>query len=97
MGRNSKFADRLIAQGYCRISKVKKLAARIDQENWIEVLAEYYSNTFQEMLQLILAEPEKYEDIYRREFSNDVLQVGKMTSVSLPGSTSTITGYIARN
>jgi len=86
----------MIDQGYCRISKTKQLAARIDEENWVEILAKHHNKTFQGMLRAVLACPEKYEDIYRREFSKDVIIVGKTTSVALPGSNSTSTGYIAK-
>lgn len=91
-----KLGQHLAEQGYCRISKIKKIVSRIDKENWIEVLAGHYGKTFNEMLREILANPGVYEDLYRREFSRDRLYVGLITSRAVPGSSSCQVAYLEK-
>ena len=78
--------EELARQGYCRISKRKNVVARIDVENWVEVLAEHYGKTLHEMFTEILANPGFYEDLFRREWSKDRLDVSLITARTVPSS-----------
>ena len=42
--------EALAKQGYCRISLRKNIVARIDVENWAEILAQHFDKTLHEML-----------------------------------------------
>lgn len=86
----------LAAQGYCRISKRKNTAARIDVENWVELLAAHYGKTLHEMFTEILANPGHYEDLFRREWSKDRLDVSLTTMRSLPSSFQCPVGYLPK-
>jgi len=86
----------LAAQGYCRISKRKNLAARIDVENWVELLAAHFGKTLHEMFTEILANPGHYEDLFRREWSKDRLDVSLTTMRNLPSSFECPIGYLPK-
>ena len=88
--------EELTKQGYCRISKVKNIVARIDVENWIEVLAEHYDKTLHEMFSELMANPGHYEDLFRREWSKDRLEVGLITSRTVPSSFQCNVGYLPK-
>lgn len=85
--------EELAKQGYCRISKSNKIVARIDVENWVEVLAEHYGKTLHEMFTAILENPGYYEDLFRREWSKDRLEVSLITSRTVPSSFQCPVGY----
>ncbi len=78
--------EALARQGYCRISKRKNIVSRIDVENWVELLAGHYGKTLHEMFTEILAQPGHYEDIFRREWSKDQLDVSLTTARTVPSS-----------
>lgn len=86
----------LAAQGYCRISKRKNLAARIDEENWVELLAAHFGKTLHEMFTEVLANPGHYEDLFRREWSKDRLDVSLTTMRNLPSSFECPVGYLPK-
>lgn len=88
--------ETLAAQGYCRISKRKNVVARIDVENWVELLAAHYGKTLHEMFTEILANPGHYEDLFRREWSKDRLDVSLTTMRSLPSSFQCPVGYLPK-
>ncbi len=83
----------LARQGYCRISMRKNIIARIDVENWVEVLAEHYDKTLHEMFTEILGNPGFYEDLFRREWSQDRLEVRLTTARTVPSSFQCPVGY----
>jgi hypothetical protein len=85
--------EALARQGYCRISKRKNLVARIDVENWVEVLAAHFGKTLHEMFSDILANPGLYEDLFRREWSKDQLEVSLTTARTVPSSFGCNVGY----
>ena len=85
--------EALARQGYCRISLRKKIVARIDVENWVEVLAQHYDKSLHEMFTEILANPGQYEDMFRREWSKDQLEVSLTTARTVPSSFECAVGY----
>jgi hypothetical protein len=85
--------EALAKQGYCRISLRKKIVARIDVENWVEVLAQHYEKTLHEMFTEILGNPGFYEDLFRREWSKDHLEVSLTTARTVPSSFKCAVGY----
>ena len=85
--------EELAKQGYCRVSKQNKIVARIDAENWVEILAKHYGKTLHEMFTEIMANPGHYEDFYRREWSKDRLEVSLITSRTVPSSFQCPVGY----
>lgn len=85
--------EALTKQGYCRISKRKNMVARIDVENWVEVLAKHFDKSLHEMFTAIMAEPGHYEDLFRREWSKDQLEVSLITSRTVPSSFECTVGY----
>ena len=85
--------EALATQGYCRISARKNLVARIDVENWAEVLAGHFDKTLHEMFTEILAKPGYYEDLFRREWSKDRLDVSLTTARTVPSSFQCAVGY----
>ena len=89
-------AGELEEVGYRRISKKLMIVARIDREDWIEVLAKHYDLPFNNMLKKVLEQPGFFEDVYRREFSRDRLYVGKITCRTIPGSVDCTVGYIEK-
>ena len=85
--------EALAKQGYCRISLRKKIVARIDVENWVELLAQHYDKTLHEMFTEILADPGHYEDLFRREWSKDHIEVSLTTARTVPSSFQSAVGY----
>ena len=85
--------EALAKQGYCRISLRKKIVARIDVENWVELLAQHYDKSLHEMFTEILADPGHYEDLFRREWSKDHLEVSLTTARTVPSSFQSAVGY----
>ncbi|MCF6179961.1 MAG: hypothetical protein L3J63_11325 [Geopsychrobacter sp.] len=85
--------ETLARQGYCRISKRKNIVARIDVENWVELFAAHFGKTLHEMFSEILANPGKYEDLFRREWSKDQLDVSLTTARTVPSSFGCNVGY----
>jgi len=85
--------EALASQGYCRISLRKNIVARIDVENWIEVLAEHFSKSLHEMFTAMHESPCFYEDLFRREFSKDRLEVSLTTARTCPSSNQSSVGY----
>lgn len=85
--------EALAKQGYCRISKRKNVVARIDVENWVEILAEHFGKTLHEMFSAIRANPGHYEDLFRREWSKDRLDVSLITARTVPSSFQCPVGY----
>lgn len=85
--------EALAKQGYCRISMRKNLVARIDVENWVEVLAEHFDKSLHEMFTEILGNPGFYEDQFRREWSKDRLEVSLTTARTVPSSFQCPVGY----
>jgi hypothetical protein len=88
--------EALAEQGYCRISLRKNIVARIDIENWVEVLAEHFDKTLHEMFASIREHPGLYEDLYRREWSKDRLNVSLTTARTVPSSFQCPVGYEAK-
>jgi hypothetical protein len=86
----------LTSQGYCRISKTKKIVARIDQKDWIEILAKQLGKPVAELTADIKANPGVYEDLYRRELSQDQLYVGLVTFRTVPSSQGCPVRYIEK-
>lgn len=78
--------EALAKQGYCRISMRKNIVARIDVENWVEVLAGHFEKSLHEMFTEILENPGFYEDLFRREWSKDRLDVSLTTARTVPSS-----------
>jgi hypothetical protein len=85
--------EALAKQGYCRISLRNKIAARIDVENWVELFAEHFDKTLHEMFTEILGNPGFYEDLFRREWSKDRIEVSLITARTLPSSFQCAVGY----
>ncbi len=85
--------EELARQGYCRISKRNKIVARIDIENWVEILAQHFDKTLHEMFSEILANPGHYEDMFRRDWSKDRLEVSLITARTVPSSFQCPVGY----
>ena len=85
--------EALAKQGYCRISLRKKIVARIDVENWVELLAQHFDKTLHEMFTEILANQGHYEDLFRREWSKDHLEVSLTTARTVPSSFQSAVGY----
>lgn len=85
--------EALAQQGYCRISLRKFIVSRIDVENWAEVLAEHYDKTLHEMFTEIRENPGHYEDLFRREWSKDRLEVSLTTARTVPSSFQCPVGY----
>ncbi len=85
--------ESLARQGYCRISKRKNVVARIDVENWVEVFAKHFDKTLHEMFSEILGNPGHYEDLFRREWSKDCLDVSLTTARTVPSSFECAVGY----
>ena len=85
--------EALARQGYCRISSRKNIVARIDVENWVEVLAQHFDKSLHEMFSAILANPGLYEDLFRREWSKDRLDVSLTTARTVPSSFQCSIGY----
>ncbi len=85
--------ESLARQGYCRISKRKNVVARIDVENWVEVLAKHFGKTLHEMFSEILGNPGHHEDLFRREWSNDHLDVSLTTARTVPSSFECAVGF----
>lgn len=88
--------EALAEQGYCRISLRKNIVARIDIENWVEVLAEHFDKTLHEMFASIREHPGLYEDLFRREWSKDRLNVSLTTARTVPSSFQCPVGYEAK-
>ena len=89
--------ENLARQGYCRISKRKNLVARIDVENWVEMLAAHFGKTLHQMFSEILANPGQYEDLFRREWSKAQLEVSLTTARTVPTSAGNNQGYVPRD
>ncbi len=85
--------EALARQGYCRISSRKYIVARIDVENWVEVLSRHFDKTLHEMFTAILESPGLYEDLFRREWSKDRLNVSLTTARTVPSSFQCSVGY----
>ena len=85
--------ETLARQGYCRISLRKNIVARIDVENWVEVLAQHFDKTLHEMFTAIHATPGLYEDLFRREWSQDNIIVSLTTARTVPSSFQCSVGY----
>ena len=85
--------ESLARQGYCRISKRKNVVARIDVENWVEVFAAHFGKTLHEMFTEILSKPGYYEDLFRREWSKDHLDVSLTTARTVPSSFECAVGF----
>lgn len=85
--------EALAKQGYCRISLRKYVVARIDVENWVEVLAKHFDKTLHEMFTAIRENPGLYEDLFRREWSKDHLLVSLTTARTVPSSFQCAVGY----
>ena len=85
--------EALAKQGYCRISLRKHIVARIDIENWVEVLAQHFDKTLHEMFTALRETPGHYEDLFRRELSKDQLEVSLITARTVPSSFQCTVGY----
>jgi hypothetical protein len=85
--------EALAKQGYCRISLRKNIVARIDVENWAEVLAQHFDKTLHEMFTAIHENPGPYEDLFRRDWSKDRLEVSLTTARTVPSSFQCSVGY----
>ncbi len=85
--------EALAKQGYCRISLRKNLVARIDVENWAEVLAQHFDKTLHEMFTAINENPGLYEDLFRRDWSKDRLEVSLTTARTVLSSFQCSVGY----
>ncbi len=85
--------EALAKQGYCRISLRKNIVARIDVENWVEVLAQHFDKSLHEMFSDLRANPGFYEDLFRREWSKDRLNVSLTTARTVPSSFQCTVGY----
>jgi len=85
--------EALAKQGYCRISSRKNLVARIDVENWAEVLAKHFDKILHEMFTEIRENPGLYEDLFRRDWSKDRLEVSLTTARTVPSSFQCSVGY----
>jgi hypothetical protein len=85
--------EALASQGYCRISKRKNVVARMDAENWVELLAKHFEKTLHGMFTEILANPGHYEDLFRREWSKDHKDVSLTTARTVPSSFQCAVGY----
>ena len=83
----------LAKQGYCRISSRKNIVARIDVENWAEVLSQHLDISLHKMFSSILESPGLYEDMFRRELSKDRLEVSLTTARTVPSSFQCSVGY----
>jgi len=90
------FGEALAEQGYCRISLRKNVVARIDVENWVEVLAKHFDKSLHEMFSCIREHPGLYEDLFRREWSQDRLNVSLTTARTVPSSFQCSIGYEAK-
>jgi hypothetical protein len=85
--------ETLAKQGYCRISLRKNIVARIDVENWAEVLAQHFDKTLHEMFTSIDENPGLYEDLFRRDWSKDRLEVSLTTARTVSSSFQCSVGY----
>ncbi len=85
--------EALAKQGYCRISLRKNIVARIDVENWVEVLAQHFDKILHEMYTDIHESPGLYEDLFRRDWSKDRLEVSLTTARTVPSSFQCSVGY----
>lgn len=85
--------EALAKQGYCRISSRKNIVARIDVENWVETLSQQLGKTLHEMFSAIQESPGLYEDMFRREWSQDRLEVSLTTARTVPSSFQCSVGY----
>jgi len=85
--------EALAKQGYCRISLRKNIVARIDVENWVEVLAQHFDKTLHEVFRAIKESPGLYEDMFRRDWSKDHLEVSLTTARTVPSSFQCSVGY----
>ncbi|MDH3998959.1 MAG: hypothetical protein OET90_08975 [Desulfuromonadales bacterium] len=85
--------EALAEQGYCRISLRKYIVARIDVENWVEVFAEHFDKSLHEMFTELMANPGHYEDLFRREWSKDKLEVSLTTARTVPSSFQCAVGF----
>ena len=88
--------EALAKQGYCRISSRKNIVARIDVENWAEVLAEHFDKSLHDMFTAIRENPGLYEDLFRRDWSKDRLDVSLTTARTVPSSFQCSVGYEAK-
>lgn len=89
-----KYAAKLADQGYCRISNKKHIVSRIDNEEWVFLFAKERGLSLHEMFQEVLKNPGHYEDLYRREYSEDRLEISKRAAAFMPGSSGNVTGYV---
>jgi len=85
--------EALASQGYCRISLRKNIVSRIDVENWAEVLAQHFDKTLHEMYTSIHESLGLYEDLFRRDWSKDRLEVSLTTARTVPSSVQCSVGY----
>ena len=85
--------EALANQGYCKISLRKNIVARIDVENWADVLAQHFDKTLHEMYTAIHESSGLYEDLFRRDWSKDRLEVSLTTARTVPSSFQCSVGY----
>lgn len=76
-----------ISRGYRRISRRRGIVARIDREDWHQVLsAKYPRCRFQHDAMA--------EDFYRRVLSQDKVQTRRYVTEMVPPSGNSLTGYV---
>lgn len=74
---------KMIEEGYCRTSRAGGIVARIDRPDWVDFCMD------QGLTHLT---PGQMEDQYRRVYTQDRFQVGRV-AFQFPSSSSTITGF----
>jgi len=85
--------EELIAMGYRRTSNKYGIVARIDREDWRDVVVQH---THQTLKTIATATPGMWEDFYRRVHSRDTLELGRRGR-QLPSSSWAPVGYVPIN
>lgn len=84
-------AEKLMAQGYRRVSNKHRHVSRIDRPDWATLLSK---DMFNRDVAFYYDNPRQWEDHYRRCYSKDVLVVDQYTSPHVRGSSGEVTGFV---
>jgi hypothetical protein len=84
--------EQLVAKGYRRTSDRYGILARVDREDWKEVLEKHLGRELPENYEF--SADEGWADIYRRTLSQDTVQINPELAQQVPSSLGDLTGYI---
>lgn len=86
----------LIKQGYCRISNKYNMISRIDDPNWVKILADKLNLALADFYKPNGQISSQWADHYRRCISKDRLIVDKEIYQHIPNSNNNTTGYLEK-